>query len=78
VSSRHACEPLEVARSGLGYRSVRAERDNAAAEGLNSKIATVQNRACGYRSRDHCKVAVYFHCGGFNLYPACATHTKVG
>jgi len=51
---------------------------NAVAEGLNSKIATVQKRACGYRNRDHFKIAVYFHCGGLNLYPARATHSKVG
>lgn len=51
---------------------------NAVAEGLNSRIATVQKRACGYRNRDHFKIAVYFHCGGLDLYPAHATHTKVG
>lgn len=51
---------------------------NAVAEGLNSKIATVQKRACGYRNPDHFKIAVYFHCGGLNLYPAVVTHTKVG
>ena len=51
---------------------------NAVAEGLNSKIATVQKRACGYRNRDQFKIAVYFHCGGLNLYPARATHSKVG
>lgn len=51
---------------------------NAVAEGLNSKIATVQKRACGYRNRDHFKIAVYFHCGGLNLYPIPATHRKAG
>lgn len=51
---------------------------NAVAEGLNSKIATVQKRACGYRNPDHFKIAVYFHCGGLNLYPPLVTHTKVG
>lgn len=51
---------------------------NAVAEGLNSKIATVQKRACGYRNREHFKIAVYFHCGGLNLYPASATHRKAG
>lgn len=51
---------------------------NAVAEGLNSKIATVQKRACGYRNRDHFKIAVYFHCGGLNLYPVRMTHTKAG
>jgi transposase len=51
---------------------------NAVAEGLNSKIATVQKRACGYRNPHHFKIAVYFHCGGLNLYPAVVTHTKPG
>jgi transposase len=51
---------------------------NAVAEGLNSKIATVQKRACGYRNPNHFKIAVYFHCGGLNLYPAAVTHTKLG
>ncbi len=51
---------------------------NAVAEGLNSKIATVQKRACGYRNPDNFKIAVYFHCGGLNLYPAAVTHTKAG
>jgi len=50
---------------------------NAVAEGLNSKIATVQKRACGFRNRDHFKIAIYFHCGGLDLYPARATHGKV-
>lgn len=51
---------------------------NAVAEGLNSKIATVQKRACGFRNRDNFKIAVYFHCGGLNLYPARATHAPAG
>lgn len=50
---------------------------NAVAEGLNAKIATIQKRACGFRNRDHCKIAVYFHCGGLNLYPVHVTHGKV-
>lgn len=51
---------------------------NAVAEGLNSKIATVQKRACGFRNRDNFKIAVYFHCGGLSLYPARLTHKIVG
>jgi hypothetical protein len=35
---------------------------------LNSKIAAVQKRACGYRNPNNFKIAVYFHCGGLNLY----------
>lgn len=49
---------------------------NAVAEGLNSKIATIQKRACGFRNRDNFKTAVYFHCGGLALYPGSATHRK--
>jgi transposase len=51
---------------------------NAVAEGLNSKIATVQKRACGFRNSEHFKTAVYFHCGGLDLYPTAVTHRNVG
>jgi transposase len=51
---------------------------NAVAEGLNSKIATIQKRACGFRNRDNFKTAIYFHCGGLDLYPASATHKIPG
>jgi transposase len=51
---------------------------NAVAEGLNSKIATIQKRACGFRNRDNFKTAIYFHCGGLDLYPASATHIELG
>ncbi|MFZ5506821.1 MAG: ISL3 family transposase [Pseudomonadota bacterium] len=51
---------------------------NAMAEGLNSKIATIQKRACGYRNAERFKIAVYFHCGGLNLWPQRWTHSKVG
>jgi len=61
--------------NGLTYFKHRIT--NAVAEGLNSKITTVQKRACGFRNRDHFKIAVYFHCGGLELYPASATHRKV-
>jgi len=47
---------------------------NAAAEGLNSKIATIHKRACDYRNPERFKIAVYFHCGGLNLWPARYTH----
>jgi len=50
---------------------------NAMAEGLNSKVATIQKRACGYRNPSHFKIAVYFHCGGLNLWPQRWTHSKV-
>jgi transposase len=42
---------------------------NATAEGLNSKIQMVKEMACGFRNRDHYKTAIYFHCGGLDMYP---------
>jgi transposase len=50
---------------------------NAVAEGLNSKISTIQKRSCGFRNRDHFKIAVYFHCGGLSLYPSNLTPRNV-
>jgi transposase len=49
---------------------------NAVSEGINSKIETIRKKACGFRNREHFKTAIYFHCGGLNLYPV--THKKVG
>lgn len=46
---------------------------NAAAEGINSKIETVKKRANGFRKLEHFVTAIYFHCGGLELYPA-GTH----
>jgi transposase len=43
---------------------------NAAVEGLNSKIQTVKARARGFRNRERFRNAIYFHCGGLDLYPA--------
>ena len=42
---------------------------NAIAEGMNSKIATIQKMAYGYRNKDHFKTAIYFHCGNLQLHP---------
>ena len=47
---------------------------NAVSEGLNSKIQTIKKMACGFRNRDNFKTAIFFHCGGLDLYPA--THAK--
>jgi transposase len=48
---------------------------NAVAEGLNSKIQTIKQMACGFRNRNNFKTAIYFHCGGLQLYPVPSTHT---
>jgi len=42
---------------------------NAVSEGLNSKIQTIKKMAYGFRNKDHFKTAIYFHCGGLDLYP---------
>lgn len=43
---------------------------NAMSEGLNSKIQTIKKMACGFRNRENFRTAIYFHCGGLDLYPA--------
>jgi len=42
---------------------------NGVAEGLNSKIMTIKRKACGYRNKENFKTAIYFFCGGLDLYP---------
>ncbi len=42
---------------------------NGVAEGLNSKIMTIKRKACGFRNPQHFTTAIYFHCGGLELYP---------
>lgn len=46
---------------------------NATSEGINSKIQMIKLMACGYRNREHYKAAIYFHCGGLDLYPRAET-----
>lgn len=48
---------------------------NAGAESLNAKIQSAKRRACGFRNRERFRTAIFFHCGGLNLYPA-AVSTK--
>ena len=47
---------------------------NAVSEGLNSKIQTIKKMASGYRNKENFKTAIFFHCGGLDLYPT--THAK--
>ena len=48
---------------------------NATSEGINSKIQAIKKKAYGFRNDDHFKTAIYFHCGGLDLFPE--THGKV-
>lgn len=43
---------------------------NARAEGLNSIVQWMKYTARGYRNRERFRVAIYFHLGGLDLYPA--------
>ena len=46
---------------------------NAVAEGLSSSIQTIKKRAGGYRNVENFKTAIYFHCGGLDLYPTASS-----
>lgn len=43
---------------------------NAGAEAINTKIQQVKRRSRGFRNRERFREAIYFHCGGLDLYPA--------
>jgi transposase len=42
---------------------------NAVTEAVNSTIQTIKKMACGFRNPEYFKIAIYFHCGGLDLYP---------
>jgi transposase len=42
---------------------------NAGLEGVNAVIQWVKKTARGFRNAQHFKTAIYFHCGGLDLYP---------
>jgi transposase len=57
-------------RHEAGLLSYFAHRiTNAATEGLNSRIQAIRVSARGYRNRQNFKTAIWFHCGGLQLYP---------
>jgi transposase len=42
---------------------------NAGLEAVNGVIQWVKKTARGFRNRENFKIAIYFHCGGLDLYP---------
>lgn len=68
-------EPVKKAAKTIKYHFenivtyVTHRYTNAVVEGVNSKIEKVKCLACGYRNRDHYKTAIYFYCGGLDLFP---------
>lgn len=49
---------------------------NALSESINAKVQWIKWQACGYRSRERFREAIYFHLGGLDLYPRPPFHTK--
>jgi transposase len=43
---------------------------NAGAESINAKIQMIKYMSRGFRNRERFRNAIYFHCGGLDLYPA--------
>jgi transposase len=43
---------------------------NALAEGMNSRIQLMIQKACGYRNKERLKTDILFHLGGLNMDPA--------
>jgi transposase len=50
-------------------RFVKHPITNGVAEGLNSKIMSIKRKAGGFRNAGHFITAIYFHCGGLDVYP---------
>lgn len=45
------------------------QQNNSHAEGMNSRIQRIKQRACGFRNKERFRQAIYFHLGGLDLYP---------
>jgi transposase len=65
---RQAAATLKRHATGL-LRYCQHPITNGATEGINSKIMTIKRKACGFRNPRHFEIAIYFHCGGLDLYP---------
>jgi transposase len=57
---RHLANILTYLRHGI---------TNGLTEAINSNIEKVKRMACGFRNREHYRTAIYFHCGGLDVYP---------
>jgi transposase len=75
-ASRSQLEPIKrVARTLRRYwdqieNYFRHRITNAGLEAINTKIQGVKARSRGFRSRERFRMAIYFHCGGLDLYPS--------
>lgn len=48
----------------------------APSEAINSILAGLNKKACGYRNRERFKTDAFFHAGGLDLFPAILAHHK--
>jgi transposase len=68
VPIRKAAKTLKVHLDNI-VTYARHRITNALGEGINAKIEKVKRLACGFRNRSHYRTAIYFHCGGLDLFP---------
>jgi transposase len=66
--SDHAHERVWRHLDGI-LRFVKHPITNGLAEGLNSKITSIKRKAGGFRNAQNFRTAIFFHCGGLDLYP---------
>ena len=45
-------------------------QSNDHAEGMDSRVQRIKQRACGFRDKERFRNAIGFHPGGLNLYPS--------
>jgi len=65
---KHVAAMLKRHLDGV-LRYVKHPITNGVAEGLNSKIMSIKRKAGGFRNPSNFTTAIYFHCGGLDLYP---------
>lgn len=72
---RSRLEPMKKAAATLKRHIdnivtyARCHITNALGECINGQIEKIKRMACGYRNRKHYRIAIYFHCGGLDLFP---------
>jgi transposase len=68
---KHVARSLKTHLSGI-VTVLKHGFCNALAEGVNSRIQLMVQKACGYRNRERLKTDILFHFGGLNLNPVLA------
>jgi transposase len=72
---RSRLEPVKKVAASLRrhldgvLRFVKHPITSGVAKGLNSKITSIKRKAGGFRNLSNFTTAIYFRCGGLDLYP---------